>query len=233
MLGKLPDNAMMQLFYLTPEYGYIELSGKGKLDLDLNLPERFREVYVNDQLRPDRRISGELPLRIFLSSGNNVAPKNVLKVGMNHGLAASGPEALPRIKRTFAGRRLYHLPAYQSVVLDAVFEIKNDDDAVEFLFRNMQKKYGNGSIISLHVNGSETAKFDCCREKQFDTKLRAWRVPLGKFKGQRVLVSIRVDNKGQNDGDTLFVSLPKLVKDPAQKWTETFPASNPAPAQEH
>ncbi|MBQ9336491.1 MAG: hypothetical protein IJS14_04250 [Lentisphaeria bacterium] len=231
MLGKLPDGIMLKLYYLTPEYGYIELTGKGKLDLDLIIPDRFREVYVNDQLRPDRRISGELPLRIFLSSGNNVAPKNVLKVSMNHGLAASGPEGLPRIKRTFAGRRLYHLPAYQSVVLDAVFEIKNDDDAVEFLFRNMQKKFGNGSIVSLHVNGLEIAKFDCCREKQFDTKLRAWRVPLGKFKGQRVLVSIRVDNKGQNDGDTLFVSLPELIKDPAQKWTETFPVSSPASVQ--
>ena len=230
MLGKLPDNVLLKLYYLTPEYGYIEFAGKGKANLELNIPERFKEVYVNDRLCPDRRISGELPLRVFLSSGKTVAPEKVLKVGMYRGLAMSDPAALPQLKRKSAGRTLYHLAGYRSLLLDAVFEVKNDDDAVEILFRNMQKKFGNGTIVSLCVNGLAIAKFDCCPNKQqFDTGLHVWRVPLGKFKGQRVLVSVRSDNKDQNDGDQMFVSLPELVKDPAQKFAETSPPpANPA-----
>lgn len=229
MLGKLPGNVVLNLFYSTPEYGYIELGGKGNADLTLNLPERFREIYVNDRPCPDRRISGELPLRIFFSSGKTVVPEKILKVDPYRGLAVSGPVALPTGKRNFAGRSLYPFSGSRFTLLDAVFEVKNDDDAVEILFRNMQKKYGNGTIVSLCVNGLEIAKFDCCREKQFDTALHAWRVPLGKFKGQHVLVSVRSDNKDQNDGDLMFVSLPKPVKDPAQKFEETSPSpANPA-----
>ena len=230
MLGKLPGNVMLNLFYSTPEYGYIELAGKGNADLTLNLPERFKEIYVNDRPCPDRRISGELPLRIFFSSGKTVPPETIMKVDTYRGLAVSGPVPLSSNKRNFAGRPLYQFSGPRSATLDAVFEIGNEDDAVEILFRNMQKKYGNGMIVSLCLNGLEIAKFDCCREKQqFDTGLHAWRVPLGKFKGQHVLVSVRSDNKDQNDGDLMFVSLPKLVKDPAQKFEETSPSpANPA-----
>ena len=229
-LGKLPDQVQMRYYYVAPEYAYIELTGSGQVDLSVQIPERFREVYVNDRLSPDRRISGELPLRIFLSTGKTVVPEQTLKVNNANGLAVGSFQGLPTLRRTYAGRTMYHLYGYNSVFLDAVFDVKNDDDAVEVLLRNVQEKYGNGTIVSLHVNGREAAKFDCHNGKEFDTRLRTWRVPLGQFKGRRVLVSVRSDNKSSNNADMQFVSLPQLVKDPAQKFSETYPALTNPPA---
>jgi hypothetical protein len=73
----------------------------------------------------------------------------------------------------------------------------------------------------LHVNGLETAKFDCkTGGKIMDTQLRKWRVPLGKFKGQHVLISIRADNKSSSVRDQQYVSLPRPVQDKAQNFVE-------------
>ena len=228
-LGRLPDGVQVRYYYIAPEYAYIELSGTGQAELSVQLPERFREVYVNDRLSPDRRIAGELPLRIFLSSGKAVAPERTVKVNNASGLAYGPFQDLPQLRRTYAGKTLYHLYGYNSVLLDAVFDVKNADDAVEILIRNVQEKYGNGTILSLHLNGLEVAKFDCHPKKVFDTKLRAWRVPLGKFKGSRVLVTVRSDNKSSSNADMQFASLPVLVKDSAQKFSETFPSLDNPP----
>lgn len=229
ILGKLPEYARLQMFYVAPEYAYIELGGQGKVCLEVRIPERFREIYVNDRPVQDRLIQGELPLRIFLSSGKPVAPGKILKVSTMNGLAESGFLPLPKTQRKYAGQRLFHLYGYNAVVLDTVLDIQDADSAVEILHRNLQNKYGNGTVVSLHVNGLEAARFDCFRNKQFDTKLRAWRVPLGQFKGQRVLVSVRSNNKGWNNADMLFVSLPRIVKDHSGKFQEIFPALNNPP----
>lgn len=179
-------------------------------------------MYVNDQPVSGSRITGTLPLRIFLSTGKTVKPEKIARINIASGIADSNYLPLPVLRIKRRGETMYQLHGYNSTFLDSVFEVKNADDAVEIMLQNTQKTDGNGVILSLHVNGIAAAKFDCkTGGKIMDTQLRKWRVPLGKFKGQHVLISIRADNKSSSVRDQQYVSLPRLVQDKAQKFSET------------
>ena len=238
-LGKLPDGVTVKYYYSTPEYAYLELDGKGPFDRQFTVPARFRKMWVNDQAAEPGRITGDLPVRVFLSTGKTFIGNQLLQIDDVRGLQYGDAIPLTRSKR-FAGETLYYMGHYDSNALDSVIEVKNNDDALELLFRNLQNKYGNGSLISVHINGSKIAEFDCYtpvkrKSKKdpagiFDTRLRKWTVPLGKYRGSLVLASIRVSQKTSPNSDLMFASRPRLVRDKRQELTVTFPdPANPAP----
>ncbi len=235
--GKLPEGVMLRYFYTTYDYAYIQFNGKGNLKLNINYPDRYKEMYVNDVKVSGNTINAELPVRIFLTNGKAFTARRTLRVADSNGLQSGKSEALHQLKRYYAGQVLHYLHGYNSVVMDSVFEVKNADDAVEVYAKNEQKTYGNGTILTILVNGKEMVKFDCCKQTKkskpvWDTKLRKWTIPLGAFKGQKVLFSVKVDNKASNNADMQFVSTPKMVKQTEQKVVETFPsAANPPKAQ--
>ena len=159
--------------YTAPEYAYLELDGKGKIDLPIKKSAKFQKIYVNDQPFSGGRITGTLPLRIFLSTGKTVKPEKIARINIESGIADSNFLPLPALRIKRNGQTMYQLHGYNSTFLDSVIEVKNADDAVEILLQNTQKTDGNGVILSLHVNGLETAKFDCkTRGKIMDSKLR-------------------------------------------------------------
>ncbi len=238
LLGTLPDSAYVRFYYETPDFAYLELGGKGTVTVKLNLPSRLKQLTVNDRPHSGSGISGELPLRIVLSSGKATKPDTVRKINLASGLEDGPGEELPKLRRTVGGETLYHISHYHAKSIDFMLPVENKDDAVEILFQNTQSQYGNGSIISLLVNGREFYSLDCRapapkgKPSVFDTKLRHLRVPLGQYTGQHVLVTLRVDNKNENNADMQWSTVPRLVKDPAQKQTveEVDPAKLPAAA---
>ena len=238
-LGRLPDGVTVKYYYSTPEYAYLELDGKGPFNWKFGIPARFRKMWVNDKAVEPGRIEGHLPVRVFMSTGKTFIGNQLLQIDDVRGLQYGNAIPLTRSKR-FAGETLYYMGHYDSNVLDSVIEVKNNDDALELLFRNLQNKYGNGSLISVHINGSKIAEFDCYtpvkrKSKKdpagiFDTKLRKWTIPLGKYRGSLVLASIRVSQKISPNSDFMFVSRPRLVRDQRQKLAVTFPdPANPVP----
>ena len=233
-LGKLPDGVTVKYYYSQPHYAYLELAGKGKFSSEINLPPRFKNVYVNDRRINGRTISGTLPLRVFFSDGNAVACSHLLRLDDSRGLQYGKPLSLPKARHFSKGRPLYHMGYYDSLVMDSVFKVENEDDAFEVLFRNMQNKYGNGAVISAYINGLKVAEFDCyTRLKRknkkgsagiFDTKLRKWIVPLGKYQGAAVLVSIRVAKKNSSNSDMMYSSIPRLIRSKERKPVTEFPS---------
>lgn len=222
-IGRLPSDVRVKFCYTAPEYAYIELDGKGSVDLPVKYSSKFKSMYVNDKLVSSKRIAGKLPLRVFLSTNKTVEPDQIVRVNIKSGIADSKFLPMPGLRIKHEGKVMYQLHGYNSTFLDSVFEVKNADDAVEILLRNTQPTDGNGVILSLHVNGLEIASFDCLQgKKPMDTNLRKWRVPLGKFKGQHVLISVRANNKESSVRDQQYVSKPCIVKDPAQKFSETL-----------
>lgn len=238
VLGKLPDSAWVRFYYTTPEFTYLELAGTGKVSLKLNPPSNRKFITVNDRPVSDSEISGNLPMRIVLSSGKATSPDTVRKINLASGLEDGTGEGLPKLRKNLGGETLYHISYYNAKSIDFMLPVKDRDDAIEILFQNTQNKYGNGSILSLLVNGREVYSFDCRpaaskgKTGEFDTKLRRGRFPLGQYAGQDVLVSLRVDNKNESNADMQWSSLPRLVKDPAQKQTveELDPARLPVAA---
>ena len=239
-LGKLPDGVRVKYYYSTPDYAYLELHGEGAFSRKIAVPARFRQMWVNDKTAELGLIEGTFPIRVFLSTGKTFIGDRLLKIDDARGLQYGKAAPMPSFKRRYAGEDLYHMGYYDSNVLDSVIEVKNDDDALELLFRNIQNKYGNGSLVSVHINGAKIAEFDCFtpvkrKSKKdppgiYDTKLRKWTVPLGKYRGSLVLASIRVSQKNSSNADMMFVSIPRLVRDRRQELVTTFPdPGNPPP----
>ena len=229
MLGQLPDSAYVRFYYETPDFAYLELSGTGTVSVTLNCPPHLQQLTVNDRPHSGSTVSGELPLRIVLSNGKGTTPDTVRKINLASGLEDGSGEELPKLKRGLGDQTLYHVSYYNAKSIDCMLPVKDTVDAVEILFQNTQNQYGNGSVLSLLINGREVYSFDCKpaapkgQQAVFDTKLRRLRVPLGKFAGQSVLVTLRVDNKNENNADMQWSTLPRLVQDQAQKQTVEEP----------
>ena len=223
VLGALPDSAVIRYFYYTDNYAYIEIGGTGSLSISPSIPAKFTEIYANDTLCESRKIEGQLPMRIFLSDGTSVPPNKIRRITQSTGLAANSPQDLPELKRNYLGKTLYYLQGYNDVVLDSVVDVKTDSDTIVFLHKNDQPKYGNGHIISAFVNGKLIKSFDAhTKEGGHDQQLRRWSIPVGAYKGKRILFSIRVDNKADNNSDMPFVSQPEVKQTDIREFKESI-----------
>ena len=221
--GNLPESAILKYYYCTDHYAYMEIDGTGSVSLSPCIPARFKELYANDVLCENGKIEGALPLRIFISDGTAVPPNKVRRIAQSTGLAADAPHEMPDLKRTYLGKTLYHLQGYNDIVLDTVVDVKTDNDTIVFLHKNDQPKYGNGHVVSAFVNGKLIRSFDAhTKEGGHDQQLRRWSVPVGNFKGKRILFSIRVDNKADNNSDMPFVSPPEVIRTDLKEFKETI-----------
>ncbi len=222
-IGSLPETAFLRYFYSTDNYAYIEIEGEGSISLTPAFPAKFTEIYANDTLCESARIEGTLPMRIFLSDGTAVPPNKVRRISQSSGLAANSPQDLPDIRRNYLNKTLFFLAGYNDIVLDSVFDVKSENDTIAFLHKNDQSKYGNAYKISVLINGKLVKSFDAhTKQGGFDTQLRSWSIPVGEFKGKRILFSIRVDNKADNNSDMPFVSLPELIQTDLKEFKEAI-----------
>ena len=233
-LGRLPDGVSVRCYYAAPEYAYLELAGQGEFRQAVKVPERFRTILVNDRPVEGETIAGMLPLRVVFSTGEYFAGRRLLCVNEVQGLQYGEQLPLPAPRKRLGKHAMYFCPQYDSVVLDSVFQVKDENDACELLFQNLQSKYGNGSLVTAFVNGRKVAEFDCYTKPaqkgakgEFDTRLRRWLIPLGEYRGGLALVSIRVGQKGNSNSDQMLASFPRMVSSSARKVEVDFPEPSP------
>ena len=244
-VSKLEEGTALKLFYETGEFLYLEIGGKKKTgSVNVNVPEGFTQVICNDKyetIEPgENSFSGKLPLRLIFSSGKTTVQPLVRNINMTGGLQIGAPE-VPKINRRLGSHAMYFVNYFNAKCLDQVLKVQKPDDAVEVYFQNLQGKYGNGSTVELLVNGKREAFFDCFTRNPawkkgsavprnlWDRQLRKWTVPVGKFAGKNILVSLRVSNKNDNNADYQIVSIPVLVTAPVQTFREEI-VKTPAPA---
>ena len=116
-LGKLPDGVTVKYYYSAPEYAYLELHGKGTFRQTINVPSRFRKMWVNDQAAEPGRIAGNLPIRVFLSTGKSFIGNQILQIDDFCGLQCGKAVPLSPFRKRFANEILYHGGHFDSNVL--------------------------------------------------------------------------------------------------------------------
>lgn len=226
----LPPGVKLVRYYATADFAYLEFDGNGEIGIELRIPAGYVKGYVNDRsidITAALKISGPLPMRVFLTNGKETVPNRVRNINISNGLQSGKGEALPSLRKQLNGQEFFHVNGYQVKSLDFVLTVKNPDDALELLLQNTQNQYGNGSIVRLLLNGKEIKSFDCAAEKRggkpvFDTKIRRWLAPLAQYAGQEVLVTVQVDNKASNNADMQWITIPKVVKDTTRQFRETI-----------
>ncbi|MCK5804303.1 MAG: hypothetical protein KAI66_15805 [Lentisphaeria bacterium] len=117
------------------------------------------------------------------------------------------------------------------IALDYLVKVPDKDATLRIYVQNRQKKYGNGAIARVYINGRARHEFDLGPHKNpdwkkgmpknqknlWDTSFHAWSLPLGTRSGQIVLVTIATDGKASNNADSIWWSRPKFIADPKQK----------------
>ena len=115
--------------------------------------------------------------------------------------------------------------------LDWLVQAPAADSALRVYVQNSQTKYGNGAIARLYLNGRMVHALDLSptpnpnwkegddpyTRNLWDTAFYAWTIPVGKFAGQPLAVTIATDAKGDNNADMIWWSRPKFISDPAQE----------------
>ncbi|NMA43412.1 MAG: hypothetical protein GX946_08520 [Oligosphaeraceae bacterium] len=233
--GQLPDDMMLKSYYETSEYAYMELDeneSSGKKSVTLNLDERFTRVLVNDIEQPCSSkitITGALPFRLIFFKGQELPADEIRTINRLSGLQDGKPEALPPPHKWFE-RLFYPVNFQQKKIINSIVKIDSPTAAVDFAMVNLQEQYGDATLVELFINGKLIRSSDSAVQAGqgridennciFDNPCRIWRIPLGKYLGNHILISVAVDCESGTNANRQFITLPKIVSDPAQKFIE-------------
>ena len=215
-IDSLPDGVYAKKYQESPDGVLLELaalsSGPSGITFSLKHAPELTHFYVNDRECDPGNIRSALPLR--LTAVKKAAPK---KNGAFIGAMEQSPDDM------FRG-----IPLYRCGNTFRAFAVTVDDPdaALAFFFRNRQEKYpwhgADGTIVRLLLNGTRIGEYDCLRgekgKRKMDTRLHRWSVPLGVFAGKTVLVTLEVDSKANTNWDNQLISIPRLIRDPEQKF---------------
>ena len=239
-LKPLEKETVINTFYESNDFIYLEIgkinkSRKADTSVTVTVPEGFTQVICNDRYMPaasgENVFTGTLPLRLVFSNGKTTSPAQIRKINMQDGIQIGKPEVLGA-PRKISGKAMYFINYFNAKSLDFIASVKSSDEALEVFLKNNQSKYGNGSSVELLVNGKREAFFNCCipnpkwrrgsKEPRiiWDCQLRKWIIPVGKFAGKNILVSLRVSNKNSSNADEQWVSVPKIVTGQKQVFRE-------------
>lgn len=236
----LPPEVALSRYYTTGQFAYIELQTPDNKETEatFQLQPGYRKAFLNDQeipLTSPLRVKAAAPLRLFLTNGEDTPFNTIRKISPDDGLQHGVDEPLPAMKRSMAGRTFYFVNYYQNKSLDSVLTVSDPNSVLELCLINTQAQYGNGSIVRLLINGREIRSFDCIvpnpeatpdrkdvPKKIFDQQLRQWLVPLRDFAGKQILVTVQVDNKAENNADSQWITIPKLITMPLTDVQENF-----------
>lgn len=237
----LPEGTALKRYYTTADFAYLELSAADDQEISATFlinEKNYRKAYLNDQeivLANPLQIRCKTAARLLLSSGKDTVPDTIRNISTDDGLQHGKDEPLPSLKRNMAGRTLYFVNYFQAKSLDYLLTVPEENNTLELCLVNTQAKYGNGSIVRLLINGKEMRSFDCIvpnpewskdnkdvPKTLFDQKLRQWLIPLKDYAGKQILVTVQVDNKAQNNADSQWVSLPRLLPVKTNEIEEHF-----------
>jgi hypothetical protein len=249
---KPKDKISIKYYYESPEFAYLEIAADSpdlkKTKLPLNVSPKYKIVSINDMEIPIQKkmeIEAKLPARLVFATGkiSNEEPL-VREISPAGGLEKESPQRLGSPKRIFKGRKFYQPSPGHVKTIDFLRKVNDPKSALEFYlqFCPFQGKDGNGSIVSLFINGEKLKSFDSVsgRNRAYkrrtpapipryvsDYNMHKWIVPIGKYSGKTILISLRIDNKGNNYRDRMRVTLPKIIHDPEQKFTDTIEETIP------
>jgi len=107
------------------------------------------------------------------------------------------------------------------VTLDFLIKIPESKSSLLVYFYNTtNSKSGDGTINKLYINGHLVCSFDCAKPQKnnakafdWDTAIHKWEIPLDKFRGNELLISLSTDAKTSNNADSLYWSTPKIITD--------------------
>ena len=244
---KPEDKISIKSYYESPEFAYCEIAARSpelkKTKLNLNVSEKYKTVSVNDMEMPAQKkmkIETKLPARLVFSTGNISSKKPLVReISPESGLEKESSEKLGPSVRIFKGIRFYQPYAAHVKSIDFLRKVNDPQSALElyFQFCPFQGKDGDGSIVSLFVNGEKLRSFDSVSGKNraykrrtralipryvSDYNMHKWIVPIGKYHGKTILISLRIDNKRSSYRDRMRITLPKIIHDPSQKFTDTI-----------
>ncbi len=118
------------------------------------------------------------------------------------------------------------------VTFDYLVQVPSKASVLSLYVRNNQVKYGNGAIARVTLNGRQAHAFDfgprpnpnwkagmepALKNVWPSTNIRGWRLPVGEWAGQTLLVTIATDAKGDNNADSIWWARPTFAEDPAQQ----------------
>ncbi|OQA85250.1 MAG: hypothetical protein BWY31_02008 [Lentisphaerae bacterium ADurb.Bin242] len=240
--GTLPEKVFVRNYFDTPEVVYLELdtvkNGPSRVSLDMESGRKFGACYANGKKVEFGKITADLPLRLtcFTETSQKAPPETPWVIRLSEaGYPCGGPFPLITCPKATEGKETLYAPGEHScVVFSCVAPDRNSALEVTFQDRaNIFVHPHDGTVFRLYVNGIELKKYDTChreilkwtgdreaRKKMFDLRPRKWMVPLGKYAGQPVLVTIEIDPNENTNGDHPYISTPRLVRDPVQQQKE-------------
>jgi len=132
------------------------------------------------------------------------------------------PESPTPMRFQFAGNGNDSHTLYEALVL-----VPGTATSLAVRFRNSQSKFGDGSTVGVAVNGRVVRSLDVAPHTgsgdslAWNTNLHSWRIPLGKYSGLPIVVSVFVANNGSDNADEIWINEPVLITDPDQNPTAT------------
>ena len=251
-IGKLPAGVVVKSYYEMPEYAYLELDSAdkaGEYTLRIKADKKYKKVLINGEERAcstDFTLRRKMPLRFCFFTGKEVLPRQIIYVNGDTGQREGDIRSLPR-PRKIMGKSMYNIGAGKKLHVNMLTKVPAADSAVEMSLINLQKRFGDGSIVELFINGELVKSFNCARwsgkgkrednNSVFDTRMRTWLVPVGKYAGKNIFISVAIDYKSGSNADQQFITIPRFVRLPSQKAQEkvispwdkknTLPAGKP------
>ena len=223
---------------------------KGRISLKLNRAfseiciNRRKEVVGNTtQLQSGHTFETDFPAYILLSENLRV-PKPGQRIGdektdikvqdSSGGSEFHGKiEDLARFKNEITDFFISGSGKNKEIIIDFPFRAPDNKTALKFYVKNGTYQNGNGTVIKVFINGEPVKSLDCTRENSdgkndmpekdkilWDNDCHEWIIPLVGFNGKNVLLTIAVDAKGNENGDRQLFSIPVLINDEPQKFSE-------------
>lgn len=231
----------LKYYYETSNYAYLELDPvkDKKINITFEPDKKYKRLCINGSWMdvPSKKFSvkANLPVRCIFSDGKEAVADTFRFVSDTSGLEVEKSIPIGKPKRILFKKKFYLTKSAQSVLLDGLYDVKSKYDAIDFYTQNIEygSRISDASIVTVMVNGIPVKSYDAAPKKNpvanysnrlkrymFDYNLYHWRIPLGKYAGDKVLITIKIDSKGYEHDDRQIVSVPQFVQDHAQKLTE-------------
>ena len=235
-VGKIPAGIAVRSYYEMPEYAYLELDCADRnkeFTLQIKADKKYKMVLINGEEKvctPNFTYRGKMPLRACFFTGKEVLPRQIILVNGDTGQREGSILPLSR-PRKIMNKNMYNIGAAKKMYVNMLAKVPAADSAIELSLVNLQKRFGDGSIVELFINGELVKSFNCARwsgrgkrednNSVFDNKMRTWKVPVGRYAGKFIFVSAAVDYKSGSNADQQFITMPAFIRLPKQKMQES------------
>jgi hypothetical protein len=179
------------------------------LSLEVDLPATLLHSRIGNPVGFGEKIGDDATVLLREVSGQ----------GLEYGRGIALAQVVPGAQ---SGRYWF---SYGEKIADFLLAVPNDAQAaLRVTLQNLSPKYGNASRARILLDHRQIYERDFgspdLKQQEHDQRVYEWRVPLGAYAGRTVLVTVAADDKFDSNSDSLWISLPELVRDKAQVFSE-------------